>query len=230
MLCASDSIAKLPGCMEWMSSSTASRMVLTIIIRLSMHRHPCFTLISRHYEWIYGLISFNRSSSLRMTHSRTSFKLASFPFKIANNFLLKFLLMLSVNLRSCALSMAPVEGVVSVLDKMFVVVVVEGKLSEKVNRALILWVSICWFRSRLLERALWSNFLNNEYWIHFGQKARYVWVDCIFSWNLVVPRIIWRIFGDYLNWYQIWALLGLIVQIVRILQFMSFAAEMQQVC
>ena len=106
MFCARDSISKLPGCMEWTSSRTASLMALCIAIRSSMHKHPCFTLISCQYDWIYGLIPFNPSSSLRMTRSRTSSEVAFFPAKMANNFLLKILLIVSVIRISSAVSMA----------------------------------------------------------------------------------------------------------------------------
>ena len=47
MFCASESMAKLPGCVECMSSSTASFIALGIAIRSSRQTQPCFTLRSR---------------------------------------------------------------------------------------------------------------------------------------------------------------------------------------
>ena len=35
--------------------------------------------------------------------------------------------------------------------------------------------------------------------------------------------------GDFLSWCQIWALMGIVVQIVHILYGLTFAAHMQQV-
>ena len=46
----------------------------------------------------------------------------------------------------------------------------------------------------------------------------------------MLSRLISGICGDYLSWCQIWALLGLIVQIVHILHYLTFAAHMQQIC
>ena len=133
MFCASNSIAKLPGCVQLMSSSTASLMALGIAIRLSIHIHPSFTLITRLYEWIYGLISFKRSLSLRMTQFCTSFKIASFLVKVAyfllKILLLKILLIVSVIQRCSAVSITLVHGVVSLLDEVFLAgVLLEGEL------------------------------------------------------------------------------------------------------
>ena len=88
------------------------------------------TLMSCQQEWIYGLISFKRSSLLRMTQSRASFRMASFPVSIAKDFLLKILLIVSGILRSSAVSMALVEGVVSVLEDAFVLGVVLSYLKN----------------------------------------------------------------------------------------------------
>ena len=49
-ICARDNIAKIPGCVEWMCSSTASLIALGIVILSSMHKQPCLTLISRQNE------------------------------------------------------------------------------------------------------------------------------------------------------------------------------------
>ena len=50
MFCARDKLAKLPGCVEWMSSSTESVIALGIPIPSSMHSSICLTLRSRQYE------------------------------------------------------------------------------------------------------------------------------------------------------------------------------------
>ena len=42
--CARDSIEKLAGLVEWMSSNTASLIALGIAIRSSRRMHPCLTL------------------------------------------------------------------------------------------------------------------------------------------------------------------------------------------
>ena len=64
--------------------------------------------------------------------------MASFQVKIAKNFLLKILLIVSVSHKSSALSMAPIERVVSVFEEVFVAgVVLEGELSENVTRAFV---------------------------------------------------------------------------------------------
>ena len=47
MFCARDSMAKLPGCVEWISSNTASLIDFGMAIRSSKHTQPCFTLKSR---------------------------------------------------------------------------------------------------------------------------------------------------------------------------------------
>ena len=73
-----------------------------------------------------------------MTQSLTSVRMASFPVMTASNFLLRMRLIVSVNRRSTVVSMALVEGVVSVLEELFASgVVFEGNLSVKVTRALI---------------------------------------------------------------------------------------------
>ena len=41
-------------------SSKESLIALGATLRSSMHKYLCFTLISRQYDWIHGLISFNR--------------------------------------------------------------------------------------------------------------------------------------------------------------------------
>ena len=135
--CASDSIAKLPGRVEWTSSSTASWIAFGIAIRSSRQMHLSFTLKSHQWEKMYGLIYFNLSGSFRSTQSRTSFKIASFPVSIDRSFfLLKTLLRVTVKRKSPAASSKLPDGIVSVLDEVFVAGV-EGVVSEKVTRALL---------------------------------------------------------------------------------------------
>ena len=55
--CTSDNIAKLPGCVEWISSSTASLIAFGVEIRSSRQMRPCFTIRSRQLKKKYGLIS-----------------------------------------------------------------------------------------------------------------------------------------------------------------------------
>ena len=136
MLCARHNIPKLPGCVEWMFSTIAFLIALGIAIRPSMHRQPCFTLSSRQYEEMYGLISFSLSWSFRRTQSRTSFNMASFPIRIASNFLLKIRLRLSVNLIYSAVSMVMVDEGVSVFEDVLIAVV-EGELSKKLTQAFV---------------------------------------------------------------------------------------------
>ena len=136
IFCASDSIAKLPGCVERMSAITASFIALYIAIRSSRQIHPCLTLRSRQYEKMYGLISRNLSGSSLSTQSRTSFRNASFPVMMASSFLLKILLRVSLKHRSCAASITLPNGVVSVFDEVLVAGV-DGVVSEKLTRAFV---------------------------------------------------------------------------------------------
>ena len=82
--------------------------------------------------------------------------MASFPVRIYSSFLLKIRLIVSVNRRSSAVSTALVEGVISVLEELFVPgVEFEGELSEKVTRALVgldlLDLSLGIFEKELIE-------------------------------------------------------------------------------
>ena len=101
--CASDSLAKLPGCVKVISSSTASLVAFGIAIRSSRKMHPCFTVRSRQKEKMFGLISFNFSGSSLSTQLRTSFRIASFPVSIDRSILLKILLRVSVKRKSSVL-------------------------------------------------------------------------------------------------------------------------------
>ena len=64
--------------------------------------------------------------------------MASLPVRIAKSFLLKNRLIVSVNLGSSMIFTALVDFVVSALEEVFVPgVVLEGELSEKFTRALV---------------------------------------------------------------------------------------------
>ena len=170
IFCARDSIAKLPGCVEWMPSSTASLIAFWVAIISFIQRQPFFTLTSHQFEWIYVLISFSLSLSFRMTQSRTSFNIASLPVRAASSFLLKIQITVFASLWSSTVFMALVEGVVFVFDGVFVArVVLDGELSEKVIRvfvgvdfavlfgiieiALITWVISSWNLGLFWERS-----------------------------------------------------------------------------
>ena len=85
---------------------------------------------------MYSLISLNLSGSSVRTQSRTSFKIASFPVKIASIFLLKTLFRVSVKRKSSAASTTLPDGVFSLFEEVFVAGV-KGELSEKVTRAFV---------------------------------------------------------------------------------------------
>ena len=133
---ANDSIAKLPGWVEWMSSKNASFIGFGIAILSSRQPYPCLTMRSRQYEKMYGLISRSLSGSSCIMQSRTSIRIASLPVKMARSFMLKILLSVSVKHTSSAASIKLLDGVVSVFDDVFVAGG-DGVVSEKVTRAFV---------------------------------------------------------------------------------------------
>ena len=127
--CASESIAKLDGYVEWMSSNTASCIAFDKAIHSSRQIRTYLTLRSRQHEKMYGLIFRNLSGPSLSIQSRTFTVMAS-------SFLLTTLLIVSMKQRSSAASITLRDGVVFVLDEVFVVFV-DSVVSEKVTRAFV---------------------------------------------------------------------------------------------
>ena len=131
--CASEGIAKLPWCVENMSSNTVSFVDFGIAMHSSRKRYPFSTLMFRHNECMDGLISSRRVSALRMTKSLTSFRIASFAVSMARSLSLKNLLIVLVRRWSSAASRVLIEGVVSVEEFLVPWVVFVGELSEFIS-------------------------------------------------------------------------------------------------
>ena len=157
-----------------------------------------------------------------MTQSRTSFILASFPVRIANNY------RVSVNLRSFAISTALVDGFVSVFVDVFVAgVVLKGELTEKLTRAffgvdfsvLVLGILDIEYVERLFDEIILSLF----------RVKSEIFLGWLFLYSLICTfALIWLSCVDYLSWCQTWASLGLIFQIVHILYCLIFALHFLQ--
>ena len=129
-----------------------------------------------------GLIPFNLSGSSRRTQSPTSFIIASFPVRIANNFLLKTLFRVSVKRKSS-------NGVVSVFKKVFVAGV-EGELSENVTQAFV-GADLLVFARGILAIELIELFLREWILSEFWAKSElcfcelYIYSEiCLFALNL----------------------------------------------